>query len=1211
MTLKTLQSENIISIIEVVEESKSAFVFSTERIVCSLADVLKKFDMVTDGFAMHRHYFDDTGAFSELEISRGVLQITEGLQYLHTVARLLHLSVSPENIVFTPKGQWKLCGFGLSLPYQEEESRAASPYFLKEQSNTRMGFVEPNLSYAAPEMTVGGMKHQDIRFLNGSADIFSLGVAAYEIYQYNLRSVGEGKFHMNLISAGDNSVDQQQASLAGLARMDLTVLPPGVVPLVVGMIQPEPRARLTTVDITNHQYFVTGPLAVLKSVDTLGSRDAGTQSSIMLSLPSQLTDFPPRILESTVLPAICEVTRGNAAVWIHALHLHVYLAKRLPIAVYQRVASPYVAQGLGVVNPAETVMAFLKHVLFIHESFPAFFFGEHVTTLFVNALDKSHVPLQLAALQTLCDKRVNTALPQDSYLDKIVPKACREACKNPDAGVKVSALYFLSCATPRLDKTYLSKNLVPSLKYIAEHDHSPAVTMCIIGTFQSMTAALGADLVASTVLPVILPMLTDKALSPSQFQMIVGLTKSLLREILDQRTTELGLPKVDLGAVVSLDAAANGADIYGGCDPFAAAKEMIALAAAAKEKRLQQEKMERNQAAYRESLGINADPTFGVPDTSVTIEGAVPDFSPAAVGLGGAVGGMGAAPPPPPKQPPPPPPSSSAPSLPPMPKEGASTSTGTVVGGSYQSSAVAVKSFDSSSAPASSWYGSSANVGSMYTLPPQPAATTTTASPPSNTGTGYGGYSGATPSPSASAAPSMFSVPSAPPSLPQSSARTASPPAPAAATAPGAAPVAPAGGGLNWFGSSVLPPAASSTPPVESSANTMPPQAPSSGGLEIDEDDFVASFRKSSPPAGTGGGTLPAARTGGWSMSSSTSPGSTSSQSQTGGAAGSIEQQIAQTQAEIARLAATTNNAPTSTQQGSGFSFIDNSKGVSRVPATVSPQPCVGTTGYGVSSGGGVNSNSGAYGGAYGGGGSGAMNTNPGGSAYGGGGAMNTNPGGSAYGGSGSAYGGSGSAYGGGGAMNTNQDGSAYGGGGAMNTNPGGSAYGGGGAMNTNQGGSAYGGGGAMNTNPGGSAYGGAGYNSSGGISGYGGSGGTVSNGSGGSSAYGGNGGYNMSGQGQYGQNQGNSSQNNGGSFNSSNGNGQAGGWQQTGGSNNYAANISQPVMTGYRAPQVSVPTYQPKPQQNQNQNRISGPPARGQGQNRGGNNSDPLGIFN
>ena len=102
-----------------------------------------------------------------------------------------------------------------------------------------------------------------------------------------------------------------------------------------------------------------------------------------------------------------------------------------------------------------------------------------------------------------------------------------------------------------------------------------------------------------------------------------------------------------------------------------------------------------------------------------------------------------------------------------------------------------------------------------------------------------------------------------------------------------------------------------------------------------------------------------------------------------------------------------------------------------------------------------------------------------------------------------------------------------------------------------------------------------------------------------------------MSGQGQYGQNQGNSSQNNGGSFNSSNGNGQAGGWQQTGGSNNYAANISQPVMTGYRAPQVSVPTYQPKPQQNQNQNRISGPPARGQGQNRGGNNSDPLGIFN
>ncbi len=107
----------------------------------------------------------------------------------------------------------------------------------------------------------------------------------------------------------------------------------------------------------------------------MGIRDAGTQATVILGLPAQLTDFPPRILETGILPSVSSVCLLNPALWIYALPLHVYLSGRIPGPIYQRVAGPFIAQGLAVTNPAETMTAFLKHILFIQEHFSAPFYA--------------------------------------------------------------------------------------------------------------------------------------------------------------------------------------------------------------------------------------------------------------------------------------------------------------------------------------------------------------------------------------------------------------------------------------------------------------------------------------------------------------------------------------------------------------------------------------------------------------------------------------------------------------------------------------------------------------------------------------------------------------------------------------------------------------------------------------------------------------------
>ncbi|MCD9558965.1 hypothetical protein HAX54_016674 [Datura stramonium] len=50
-----------------------------------------------------------------LEVKHGLLQIAETLDFLHSNARLIHRSISPETILITSNGAWKLGGFGFTI----------------------------------------------------------------------------------------------------------------------------------------------------------------------------------------------------------------------------------------------------------------------------------------------------------------------------------------------------------------------------------------------------------------------------------------------------------------------------------------------------------------------------------------------------------------------------------------------------------------------------------------------------------------------------------------------------------------------------------------------------------------------------------------------------------------------------------------------------------------------------------------------------------------------------------------------------------------------------------------------------------------------------------------------------------------------------------------------------------------------------------------
>ena len=67
--------------------------------------------------------------FHPVEIKYGLLQLAEGLSFLHNDARLFHGNLTPENVIINHKGEWKLGGFHFCCYAQYTSSAQVSMYY--------------------------------------------------------------------------------------------------------------------------------------------------------------------------------------------------------------------------------------------------------------------------------------------------------------------------------------------------------------------------------------------------------------------------------------------------------------------------------------------------------------------------------------------------------------------------------------------------------------------------------------------------------------------------------------------------------------------------------------------------------------------------------------------------------------------------------------------------------------------------------------------------------------------------------------------------------------------------------------------------------------------------------------------------------------------------------------------------------------------------
>ncbi|CCF57210.1 hypothetical protein KAFR_0C02170 [Kazachstania africana CBS 2517] len=287
--LAKLKHPNILALIEPLEEHSKNFLFVTEYVTGSLESVFKSEDDEEQDF-LRGHIKDD------IIVHRGILQIVQGLEFIHNRATSVHLNIQPKSIFINENSDWKLSGLGhlIKLP----QGTNTSEYFLPQYDPRIPQFMILNLNYTAPEIVFENT-------ISCKNDYFSLGLLINFLYS--------GK---NDIINAENSSSQYRSEYTKFERKISTMswdncfnkLPSKLQQLMPKLMNRDIYSRYDNItEFLDSEFFQDPLLKTINFLDDLPTKSTEEKLVFLEGLIQLLPQFPATLLQRKFLPILLEL----------------------------------------------------------------------------------------------------------------------------------------------------------------------------------------------------------------------------------------------------------------------------------------------------------------------------------------------------------------------------------------------------------------------------------------------------------------------------------------------------------------------------------------------------------------------------------------------------------------------------------------------------------------------------------------------------------------------------------------------------------------------------------------------------------------------------------------------------------------------------------------------------------------------------------------
>ncbi|KAJ4361171.1 Protein kinase domain-containing protein ppk32 [Ascochyta clinopodiicola] len=591
-SLARLRHPSVLELAEPVEETRGGgLMFATEPVTASLAGLLQEKDQQEKaggvGGRPSRYVVEESDGqkrrrdleLDELEIQKGLLQISKGLEFLHESAGLVHANLTPEAIFINAKSDWKISGLGFSTPPENStKPTSVTPISLSEVLNydARLPkYVQLNIDYTSPDFIMDGN-------VTPAADMFSLGLLIIALYnsphQSPLEFNGSVSSYKRAFSSS-SSVPNKNNNF-----MSSQPLPRDVANGVLDrLITRRPAQRLDAREFQQAQYFDNILVSTIRFLDSLPAKTPNEKSQFMRGLPRILNQFPKSVLEKKILPALLEEMKDRELLTLILQNVFKIITmlpsgkRAFTERVIPKIRETFLAgstttapNAKGVAQERDSLkeaglMVLLENIQVAADNTGGKEFKDDILPVVNYALESPTHSLVDAALRTL--PVVLPILDFSTTKNELFPVIATIFAKTSSMGIKIRGLEALktlcggggnddqndyqsdgltgmveapkpkSSSVSILDKYTIQEKVVPLLKGIKTKE--PAVMMAAHDVFKAITPQVDSDFLAMDILPILWQFSLGPLLNLPQFQAYMTLIKSTSARVEQEQTRKL------------------------------------------------------------------------------------------------------------------------------------------------------------------------------------------------------------------------------------------------------------------------------------------------------------------------------------------------------------------------------------------------------------------------------------------------------------------------------------------------------------------------------------------------------------------------------------------------------------------------------------------------------------------------------------------------
>ncbi|KAL0963033.1 hypothetical protein UPYG_G00348740 [Umbra pygmaea] len=518
--LTRLRHPRLLTVQHPLEESRDCLAFCTEPVFASLSNVLGQWDNLPSPVPTDIKEYK----LYDVETKYGLLQISEGLAFLHSGVKMVHGNLCPENVILNKSGSWKIMGFDFSIS-SSNPSDSEPKYTCKEWEPNLPPLCLPNPEYLAPEYILSVS-------CDAGSDMYSLGVLMHAVF-----NEGKPVFQVNKHNIF-KSFSRQLDQLSRLGPTMLNKIPEEVREHVKMLLSVTPNVRPDADQMTKIPFFDDVGAVTLAYFDSLFQRDNLQKSQFYKNLPKVLPKLPKRVVVYRILPALTsEFVNPDMVPFV--LPNVLLIAEECTKEEYIRLILPDLTPVFRQQEPVQILLIFLQKMDLLLTKTPADDIKNSVLPMVYRALEAPSIQIQELCLNII--PTFANLIEYPSMKNALIPRIKSACLQTSSLAVRVNSLVCLGKILEYLDKWYVIDEILPFLQQIPSRE--PAVLMGVLGiykcTFSHKKLGIPKEHLAAKSLPHLISLSIDNNLNLNQFNSFMAVIKDMLNRMEVEHKTKL------------------------------------------------------------------------------------------------------------------------------------------------------------------------------------------------------------------------------------------------------------------------------------------------------------------------------------------------------------------------------------------------------------------------------------------------------------------------------------------------------------------------------------------------------------------------------------------------------------------------------------------------------------------------------------------------